>query len=586
VDVSILRKLFHPNGAAQLNDRIGRIESTLQGVADLQMVLAERLERISPILTGLSESNAAFDQHFEHISEQNVERLDRLNVRLAETGYAASLASKIGHQGEFENALYRSIVGAEKPISSAALPVPLSSSLCQQVHFCLDQYRFWIQRMRDKPRFLRKQWEFFFIAQALFERGMLQGGRKGIGFGVGQEPLPALFASFGVEILATDQSYEDAQRAGWAKSGQHSRNLSALNERGICTDEMFHQLVQFAEVDMNGLPAHLAAQFDFCWSSCALEHLGSLKHGTKFIKGSLDLLKPGGIAVHTTEFNLSSDDRTIESEGLSVYRRRDIEELVQEIEGEGHTVEPIDWTRGNGLAETVVDLPPWGRGEPHLRLLLGDFECTSIGLLITRNEAVGCRPNFLEQRFSEVYGKALWGDDETRSGWGSKCNSGHVQTALEILRMVIPKYNILSVADIPCGDFNWQPLFLSDHAQVAYIGYDIVGSMIVDNKRKNPNREFRQLDITKQVPAKADLILCKDMFNHLTYADIRHAIGNMKRSGSTYLLASNDFTFPQNVDVVNEGSNDRPVDVLKAPLSYPAPLWNNHYMGLWLLALM
>jgi hypothetical protein len=203
-----------------------------------------------------------------------------------------------------------------------------------------------------------------------------------------------------------------------------------------------------------------------------------------------------------------------------------------------------------------------------------------------RREAVGFRPNFLEQRFTEVYGKALWGDDETRSGWGSKRNSGHVQTALEILRMVIPKYNILSIADIPCGDFNWQPLFLSDHAQVAYIGYDIVGSMIVDNKRKNPNREFRQLDITKQVPAKADLILCKDMFNHLTYADIRRAIGNMKRSGSTYLLASNDFTFPQNVDVVNEGSNDRPVDVVKAPLSYPAPLWNNHYMGLWLLALM
>jgi hypothetical protein len=90
--------------------------------------------------------------------------------------------------------------------------------------------------------------------------------------------------------------------------------------------------------------------------------------------------------VHTTEFNLSSDDRTIESEGLSVYRR-DIEELVQEIEGGGQTVEPIDWTRGNGLAKTVVDLPPWGRGEPHLRLLLGDFECTSIGLLIRRNVA-------------------------------------------------------------------------------------------------------------------------------------------------------------------------------------------------------
>ncbi|HEY2122121.1 MAG TPA: methyltransferase domain-containing protein [Chthoniobacterales bacterium] len=433
---------------------------------------------------------------------------------------------------------------------------------------------------------------------------MIQGGRRGVGFGVGQEPLPALFASFGAEVLATDQSYEDAQRAGWVKSSQHSRNLLRLNERSICTDEMFHQLVQFAEVDMNGLPAHMAGRFDFCWSSCALEHLGSLKHGTKFIKGSLDLLRPGGIAVHTTEFNLSSDERTIESEGLSVYRRRDIEELVQEIEAEGHTVEPIDWTHGNGLAETVVDLPPWGRGEPHVRLLLGDFECTSIGLIFRRKvedivtreldrrieeivpQEFRRRPDYLERRFTEVYEKALWGDDETRSGWGSKRNSGHVQTALEILRMVIPKYNILSIADIPCGDFNWQLLFLNDHAQVSYIGYDIVGSMIVDNKRKNPSRKFTQLDITKEVPAKADLILCKDMLNHLTYADIRRAIGNMKRSGSTYLLASNDFTWPENVDVVDEGSNDRPVDVLRAPLSYPSPLWNNHYMGLWLLAEM
>jgi hypothetical protein len=239
--------------------------------------------------------------------------------------------------------------------------------------------------MKDKPRFLRKQWEFFFIAQALFERGMLQRSRAGIGFGVGQEPLPALFASFGVEILATDQSLENAQLGGWVKSGQHTTDLSGLNVLGICTDAMFHELVQFADVDMNALPAQLAGRFDFCWSACALEHLGSLKHGTEFIKRSLEVLKPGGVAVHTTEFNLSSNGRTIESEGLSVYRRRDIETLVREIAAHGHTVEPIDWTHGGGLAETVVDLPPWGRGEPHLRLLLGDFECTSIGLIIRRN---------------------------------------------------------------------------------------------------------------------------------------------------------------------------------------------------------
>jgi SAM-dependent methyltransferase len=275
-------------------------------------------------------------------------------------------------------------VGSEKPLHNTATPVFLTSSLCQQVHFTLDQYRFWVHQIKDKPRFLRKQWEFFFIAQALFERHMLCGGRTGIGFGVGMEPLPALFASFGVQIVATDHSYESAEQAGWVKSSEHSTDLSSLNARGICTDAMFRQLVRFAEVDMNALPAHLAGQFDFCWSSCALEHLGSLKHGIEFVKNSLDVLKPGGIAVHTTEFNMSSDDRTIESQGLSVYRRRDIEQLVGEIEVAGHLVEPIDWTYGAGLAETIVDLPPWGRGEPHLRLLLGEFECTSIGLIIRR----------------------------------------------------------------------------------------------------------------------------------------------------------------------------------------------------------
>jgi len=385
-DVSILRRLLRPNWESEVDYRLGRIESNLQAVADFQALLVKSFERIDPILARLSDSNTVLDQHLEHIGEQTAEKLDRLNVRLVEASYAASLASKIGHQGEHENALYRSLIGAEKPLSDALLPIPLSSSLCQQIHFCFDQYRLWMQKLRDKPRFLRKQWEFFFIAQVLFERGMLQDGRTGAGFGVGLEPLPALFASFGVEVLATDQSYENAERAGWVKSSQHSIDLSGLNVRNICEEPVFNHLVKFAEVDMNAIPPSLHGQFDFCWSACALEHLGSLRHGMEFVKSSLDVLKPGGLAVHTTEFNLSSDERTIESKELSVYRRREIEELVREIEAEGHIVDPIDWTQGTGLAESVVDLPPWGRGEPHIRLLLGEFECTSIGLIIRRNE--------------------------------------------------------------------------------------------------------------------------------------------------------------------------------------------------------
>jgi len=52
---------------------------------------------------------------------------------------------------------------------------------------------------------------------------------------------------------------------------------------------------------------------------------------------------------------------------------------VAEIERAGHTIEPIDCTQGSGLAEMVVDLPPWGRGEPHVRVLDRPYYSTKRG---------------------------------------------------------------------------------------------------------------------------------------------------------------------------------------------------------------
>lgn len=296
----------------------------------------------------------------------------------------SELAERLGYHGDAANAVYRAFVGSEEPLAGVPAPIPLKSTLCQQVHFTLDQYRFWVKALKDRPKFLRKQWEFFYIAQALFERGQLSPGKRGLVFAVGREPLPSLFASFGCEIVATDQSLDSALQAGWVNSNEHSANLSALNDRGICTDRMFSQLVSFREMDMNHIPVEVEGTFDFCWSACSLEHLGSLRHGMDFVINAMRTLKPGGVAVHTTEFNLSSNDETVELPNLSIYRRRDIETLAQDLAKAGHKVEPIDWTQGEGFAETVVDLPPFGRGEPHVRLKLGNFDCTSVGLIVTK----------------------------------------------------------------------------------------------------------------------------------------------------------------------------------------------------------
>lgn len=197
------------------------------------------------------------------------------------------------------------------------------------------------------------------------------------------------------------------------------------------------------------------------------------------------------------------------------------------------------------------------------------------------NKLLRRKPNPLEQRFAQVYDHALWGDDETRSGWGSKRDSGHVKATLEYLRKIVPEYDVRSLSDIPCGDFNWQPLMLAEFKDLDYAAYDIVPQMIEDNKLKNPDVKFAVLDITRDIPRAADLILCKDLLNHLTYDDIRKAISNMKLSGSKYLLASNDFNWEKNEEIVNSGNNHRPVDICKAPLAFPEPIWRTHYMGLW-----
>ena len=324
-------------------------------------------------------------------------RLDRLTeavearraedeAALARISAGFNPAAAVGFRGDSYdmNFVYRGFIGDERPLSASPAPIPFGSTLCRQVHFALDQYRYWVKALKERPRFLRKQWEFVYIAQALHERGLLAPGKRGLGFGVGREPLPALFASFGAEVVATDQSLEGAIRAGWARSSEHSTDLSLLNDRGICTDRMFSSLVSFAEVDMNAITASFDGQFDFCWSACSLEHLGSLAHGANFVKSSMNSLKPGGVAIHTTEFNLSSNDATVEHRDLAVYRRRDIEALCADLAAAGHKSAEINFEPGHGFAETVVDLPPFGRGEPHLRLRLDSFDCTSIGLIVEK----------------------------------------------------------------------------------------------------------------------------------------------------------------------------------------------------------
>jgi GDP-mannose 4,6 dehydratase len=154
------------------------------------------------------------------------------------------------------------------------------------------------------------------------------------------------------------------------------------NERGLCEADKFNNLASFRNVDMNNIPENIG-YFDFCWSSCAFEHLGSIRKGLDFVIQSARLLKPGGVAVHTTEYNVSSNAQTLDNNvSFVIFRRRDIELLVDELKSEGFEVEPIDFAAGEDELERYIDLPPYV-DEPHLRLqLAGKYVSTSLGIII------------------------------------------------------------------------------------------------------------------------------------------------------------------------------------------------------------
>ncbi len=254
--------------------------------------------------------------------------------------------------------------------------------LCTYGQMESAEYRHWTSALCQPPNLHRKLWEWAYVMATLQRAGMLAKGRHALGFGVGREPIASLLAHYGLRVTATDAPFEMVRGGYWELNQQHARALEQMHVAEIVDAAAFRDRVALRPVDMNAIPDDLTG-FDVCWSSCSLEHLGSLKHGLDFVEKAMRCLKAGGVAVHTTEFNLSSNEDTIEDAGTSIYRKRDIEELAGRLVREGHTVLPLNFHPGERELDAYVDGPPYQ--EPHLKLLIERFSCTSLGIAIRKS---------------------------------------------------------------------------------------------------------------------------------------------------------------------------------------------------------
>lgn len=262
----------------------------------------------------------------------------------------------------------------------------LTSQICKFTDYEMKWYRNSVLDMDEGFTLHRKQWEFAAIIQILKERGCLESRNRGLGFAVGMEPLASVFASYGTSVVATDQPYSEEESRKWY-GDRGAFNVDVLYRESVCSRHTFDALVRYEPVDMRSIPDHLV-DFDFCWSACALEHLGDLEAGYTFIRNALKTVKVGGWCVHTTEYNVSSNDTTTESGDSVIYRRKDLEGFFSTLENA--KVEPMDWDTGTHILDLMVDREGpdgWLEYNPHplhIKLEIDGYTITSAVLVFQR----------------------------------------------------------------------------------------------------------------------------------------------------------------------------------------------------------
>lgn len=277
---------------------------------------------------------------------------------------------------------------------TAARHVGLASKASTQADLESDWVAHWCGQLRIPFLYHRKLWELAYILQAVHDGGHLRPGARGLGFGCGSEPMASYFAAHGVLATITDLPAEDSRARDWSGTHQHAAAVETAFHPALVDRARFDAHVRYRAVDMNAVPADLTG-YDFCWSMCALEHLGSIAQGLAFIENALATLRPGGMAVHTTEFNINPDGPTIDNWPTVLFQRRHLEDLAGRLRARGHHVAPFDFDTGDKPLDRFIDLPPWhdgaleaisrGLGQPlHLKVGCDGFIATCFGLVVTK----------------------------------------------------------------------------------------------------------------------------------------------------------------------------------------------------------
>ena len=123
--------------------------------------------------------------------------------------------------------------------------------------------------------------------------------------------------------------------------------------------------------------------------------------------------------------------------------------------------------------------------------------------------------------FAGIYRDGTWGrnDRDGTSGFGSTVRTTALYRAY--LEQLVKDAHVHSVVDAGCGD--WEFSKVIDWTGIDYKGYDIVGSLVAQDTQRygKPNVQFFTADIIDADLPPADLLIVKNVLQHLQNADVQ-----------------------------------------------------------------
>jgi SAM-dependent methyltransferase len=138
----------------------------------------------------------------------------------------------------------------------------------------------------------RKAWEITYVSLLADHFGA--GGGSGLGLGVAHEELLFHFANVCQRVVGIDL-YHSQHWEGAALSPQQVYDQAPFPYRREC--------LEVRHMDMRNLEFP-AASFDFVWSISVIEHVAAIEELETVFAGIQRVLKPGGHAFLTTEWNV------------------------------------------------------------------------------------------------------------------------------------------------------------------------------------------------------------------------------------------------------------------------------------------